>query len=92
MVGELVSTFNVIPFALDQMPSASSEEIRAMIHWYYWTKTVGSGAIGTFLLYTKLNNKYNYSCYIGPFRFCVYDCSPAAAPCPERLHPNGATQ
>ena len=46
---------NVIPFGLDQMPSASAKEISAFIHWYYWTRAIGTGVVITILSCTTLD-------------------------------------
>lgn len=32
---------NIIPFGIDQMPDASTEQLKAFIRWYYWTRNVG---------------------------------------------------
>lgn len=36
---------NVIPFGLDQMPDASTEELSAFIHWYYGLRNILAGTI-----------------------------------------------
>lgn len=36
---------NVIPFGLDQMPDASTEELSAFIHWYYGVRNILAGTI-----------------------------------------------
>ncbi len=43
---------NIIPFGLDQLPSGSSEEFSAFIHWYYWTRNLGIGIVLTVLICT----------------------------------------
>lgn len=47
---------NIIPFGLDQMPSGSSENFSAFIHWYYWTRNLGVGIILTVLVCTLQND------------------------------------
>ena len=32
---------NIIPFGIDQMPEASTEQLKAFIRWYYWTRNLG---------------------------------------------------
>lgn len=32
---------NLIPFGVDQMGSASSDELSSYFHWYYWSRNVG---------------------------------------------------
>ena len=32
---------NILPFAMDQMPDASTEQFKAVIRWYYWTRNIG---------------------------------------------------
>ena len=34
---------NIIPFGLDQMPEASTEELSAFIHWYYGSRNIMAG-------------------------------------------------
>lgn len=46
---------NIIPFGLDQMPSASAKEISAFVHWYYWTRAIGTGIIIGILSCTTLD-------------------------------------
>ena len=43
---------NIIPFGLDQMPTASGEELSAFVHWYYWTRNIGAAVVLTILLCT----------------------------------------
>ena len=43
---------NIIPFGLDQMPTASGAELSAFVHWYYWTRNIGAAVILTILLCT----------------------------------------
>ena len=32
---------NLIPFGVDQMGAASSDQLSSYFHWYYWSRTVG---------------------------------------------------
>ena len=32
---------NIIPFGVDQLPDASTEQLKAFIRWYYWTRNIG---------------------------------------------------
>ena len=36
---------NIIPFGLDQMPGASTEQLSAFIHWYYAARNILAGVI-----------------------------------------------
>ena len=36
---------NIIPFGIDQMPTGSTEQLSAFVHWYYWSRNIGSGFI-----------------------------------------------
>ena len=47
-IGFLVSAFslagirvNLIPFGVDQMRVASSDQLSSYFHWYYWSRNVG---------------------------------------------------
>lgn len=46
---------NIIPFGLDQMPDASTEELSAFIHWYYGSRNLVAGVIPL------------VACYVGVF-------------------------
>lgn len=46
---------NVIPFGLDQMPDASTEEVSAFIHWYYGSRNLISGIIPLGACYVSSN-------------------------------------
>lgn len=32
---------NIIPFMIDQTPDASTEQLKSLIRWYYWTRNFG---------------------------------------------------
>ena len=36
---------NIIPFGIDQLPDASTEQLKAFIRWYYWTRNIGVSII-----------------------------------------------
>jgi len=49
---------NVIPFGVDQMETASSEQLSSYFHWYYWCRNLGqffTFSIGTSLVLAKHN-------------------------------------
>ena len=47
---------NILPFAMDQMPDGSTEQFKAVIRWYYWTRNIGV---------TVYNLLYVTACFAG---------------------------
>ena len=41
---------NIVPFGVEQMPGASSEELSQFVSWYFWSGFVGIGLVNTFFL------------------------------------------
>ena len=42
-LGLALSEANAIQFGTDQMPEASSSQLSAFVHWYYWSLFIGQG-------------------------------------------------
>lgn len=45
---------NIIPFGLDQMEDASTEQFSSFVHWYYWTRNFSLGLVATIVLYSAI--------------------------------------
>lgn len=53
---------NIIPFGIDQMPEASTEQLKAFIRWYYWTRNLGVTVnllVNVFVCLVMKNEQYN---------------------------------
>ena len=49
---------NVIPFGVDQMQTASSDQLSSYFHWYYWCRNLGqffTFSVGSLLVSSKHN-------------------------------------
>ena len=44
-LGLALSEANAIQFGTDQMPEASSSQLSAFVHWYFWSIFIGRGSI-----------------------------------------------
>lgn len=49
---------NIIPFGIDQLPDASTEQLKAFIRWYYWARNFGISILTPFnyVICTITNN------------------------------------
>lgn len=45
---------NIIPFGLDQMEDASTEQYSSFVHGYYWTRNFSLGLVATIVLYSAI--------------------------------------
>lgn len=69
---------NVIPFGLDQMPDASTNELSAFIHWYYGLRNILAGIIPLMACYIRdsfeLTTVAICVCEIGCVIFALFLC------------------
>lgn len=67
---------NIIPFGLDQMPDASTDELSAFVHWYYGSRNILAGIIPLIACY--ISGKYELVtvvislCEVGCVTFALF--------------------
>ena len=59
VVGQALFLVNVMPFGIDQLEGASSDELSSYVHWYVWSFLVGQ-AISKFTDFMMLYWGYKY--------------------------------
>ena len=60
-LGLALSEANAIQFGTDQMPEASSSQLSAFVHWYFWSLFIGQGFL---ILLNLIRTSNPYFCLL----------------------------